>query len=461
MSSPHRTTEPTVPQVLTRSMGWSDLVAHLQAAGWSPLDPPIEPGPVEWQGPGATVWILRDLATRNLVLRHGRGALNLPGLATMRPDEIAGLAQSADALDRLAALQGAEGADPRVAAVCALALVADPEPAIAGQALALLERVGGETASTGLEKPAAALFLIPGWRREKLQMMRWWMRDRPADPTRVEGALARALTDPDWEIAVTAMLATGTLRLRGLVRPVARVRLPETKAEGVTHDEARMILALRDAVLIRLGGPAGKALPPGVDAVLDGDPDGLPPGLRDTAAALSQPLPVGTPPEPAPGVTLGPAGPALADGTLLTWVPPGIYRLGTPLAPRGTVPNPPHRLTLDRGFYIDSVPRPPVSLAAAQTEAGRLGGTLPTPDQWEMAARGADGRRYPWGMNAGKPTDLSPLGLGGLTQGPGEWLDPGPDAPPLIAGGAASPVPANRLPSLASISRSHRVIFVV
>ncbi|WP_374298307.1 SUMF1/EgtB/PvdO family nonheme iron enzyme [Paracoccus sp. (in: a-proteobacteria)] len=460
MPNPHHTPEPTIPQVLTRRMDWGDLVERLRAAGWSPLDPQADPGPVEWRSDGAALWILRDLATRNLVLRHGPGVFIPAGLPLMRPDEIAGLARSADPRDRLAALQGAEGAGPHAAALCALALAADPEQAIAEQALALLERLGSGP-PTGLRKPADALFLVPGWRREKLQTMRWWMRDRPADSAQVEGALARALADPDWEIAVTAMLAAGTLRLSGFVRPVARIRLPETKAEGVTHDEARMILALRDAVLIRLGGPAGKAIPPGTDAVLDGDLDGLPPSLRDTAAALSQPLPVGTPPEPVSGITIGPAGPALADGTLLTWVPPGTYRLGTSLVPRGTVSNPLHRLTLDRGFYIDSVPRTPVTFAAAQAEARRLGGSLPTPDQWEMATRGADGRRYPWGMNAGMPGDLSPLGLAGLTRGPGEWLDPGPDARPLIAGGAASPVPANRLPALASESRSHRVVFML
>ncbi|MCZ0962499.1 hypothetical protein [Paracoccus benzoatiresistens] len=455
MPSPHRTPEPTIPRVLTRALGWGDLVTRLLAAGWSPLDPPTEPGPVEWRMGAATLWILRDLATRNLVMRHGRDAIVPAGLAIMRPDEIIGLARSANALDRLAAAQAAEGSDPHVAAVCALAWIADPELAMVERALATLERLGGDPA------PAAALFAVPGWRREKLQVMRRWMRDRPADPTWVESALARALADPDWEIAVTAMLAAGTLRLTGLARAVAHIRLPQTRAEGVTQDEAHMILALRDAVLRGLGGPAGKALPLGVEAVLDGDPDGLPPSLRDTAAALGQPLPVGTPPEPAPGITFGPAGPALADCTLLTWVPPGTYRLGTVLAPRGTVPNPPHRLTLDRGFYIDSVPRPPVTFAAAQAEARRLGGSLPTPDQWEMATRGADGRRYPWGMNAGMPGDLSPLGLAGLTRGPGEWLDPGPDARPLIAGGAASPVPANRLPALASESRSHRVVFML
>ncbi len=456
----HAPPEATIPQVLTRRMDWDQMVARLRASGWSPLDPPIAPGPVAWRRDAATIWTLRDLATRNLLLRHRPDAVPPAGLTRMPAEEIIRLAHSADARDRLAGLQAAEGADPHLAVACAMLLVADVEPVITDGAAALLERLGGKlpTASDSL---AATLFTKPGWRREKLQMMRWWMREPPAEVTRVEGALAHALADPDWEIAVTAMLAAGVLRLTGLRRAAVRTRLPETRAEGVTHDEARMILALREAALIRLGGPAGKALPPGVAAVLDGDPDSLPPGLRDTAAALCQPLPVGTPPVPASGIVFGAAGPSLADGTLLTWVPPGTYRLGTPLAPRGTVPNPPRQVRLDRGFYIDSMPRPALPFAAAQAEARRFGSSLPTPDQWEMAARGADGRRYPWGMNAGTPTDLSPLGLAGLTHGPGEWLDPGPGAEPLVSGGAASPVPANRLPTLSSESRSVRWIFVV
>lgn len=408
-------------------------------------------------GGSGLVWLTRDLATGNLIAA-GR---DLPALPVPAPEEILALLHGADLRDCLAGLQLARARPDRALVPAALPFLAHPVPAVAEAAQDWLVACLGDAHFLDDVDLAAALFLLPDLRREKLQMMRWWMRDRPADPARVAGALARALTDPDWEIAVTAMLAAGSLRLTPLARAVARVRLPDSKADGVTHDEARLLLALRDAALVRLGGPQGKTLPAGVAEVLDGDPDRLPPGLCDMAAALGLPLPVGTPPEPAPGVSFGPLGPTLADGTLLTWVPPATYRLGTPLLPHGTLPNPPRQVTLGRGFYIDTRPRPPRPFADAEAEARACGLALATSEQWEMAARGADGRRFCWGMNARIGGDLSPLGLAGLSQGPGEWLDPGPDARPLVAGGAASPVPANRLSCDAAESRSFRLILMV
>jgi hypothetical protein len=442
----------------TRALGrlpFRSAEALLLAAGLHPAH--RDPEAAAFHGPGGLIWLLRDAATGNLLVT-GR---DLPPLPSPPAGEVAALLIATDPRDNLAGLQLARSLlDPALLAPAFL-LLAHPDPVVSAAARDWLSaRSASGTLLAGVDA-AAALFAVPGQRREKLQTMRWWMQDRPTDPSRIAGALDRALADPDWEIAVTAMLAAGTLRLTALRRAVAGARLPETKAEGVTHDEARLILALRDATLVRLGGPPGKAVPQGVEAVLDGDPDGLPPGLCDVAAALSQPLPVGTPPEPAAGVILGPAGPTRADGSLLTWVPPATYRLGTTLAPRGAVSNPPHRVALARGFYIDTEPRPPLPFAAARAEAQRLGASLPTPDQWEMAARGADGRRYVFGMNAGVPGDLSPLGLAGTTHGPGEWLDTGPDTPPLVAGGAPAAVAIRRSPVTDADSRSFRLILMV
>ncbi|MGL4397989.1 MAG: formylglycine-generating enzyme family protein [Hyphomicrobium sp.] len=275
-----------------------------------------------------------------------------------------------------------------------------------------------------------ALLTAVGARQNLLQALRH-LGSRPAALSLEIGPSLQGLQGyPDWEIQATAFLKAAQLGIAELAPAIAHITFPEDPTLGVSRHENRILLALRDAALAMLGQPRDKPLPDGLIEAIRGEQSDLPADVGAFVHSLVTPLPADIPPPvPARGVEITGQGPQTTDGSLLIWVPPMAYWLGHYAQLRGE-PNPARRVELSTGFYVEAEAREPASfsdaLAMAEAHANEIGHPvrLPTSDEWEMAARGPDGRRYPWGQNADPAlrVDLSPLGMADIISGPGEWL---------------------------------------
>lgn len=246
-----------------------------------------------WAGPHGNLRLIRDIAS-GLVVVVADPAAPLP--AMLRPitaSEIRNLLGSSVPAQRLAGLQAAALSGDAGLMLPLLRRVGDHDPTVAAEAAKALsrlsERLPGAQELADATIPGAVLFALPGWRREKLQALRWLgslgTATRAAEPT-----LVRALGDHDWEIRMTAMLAAGRLGTARLAARIAKLEMPEGVRAGLTPPESRLLLALRDACLLHLGAGRGRRLPDGVAAAVLGDSSGLPPQHRAFVCALTEPL---------------------------------------------------------------------------------------------------------------------------------------------------------------------------
>lgn len=446
-----------------------DLSCYLNDAGFRPAAEPADETNrdfAHWRWRGATATYCRDAASglETVIFLGWFDEALLAGIPRMSLAEAAALIASSDTREALAGLQAARIMARAELAAPVIGRLADPDAVLAehaAEAFAAIAPAALEATGIGV---GGALFAVPGWRREKLQILRRLGGEGGVPNDIVTDGLARALADEDWEIAVTAMLAAAKLGVAVPPSLLASMRLPQGRSDGVTPREHHLLLAVRAAALERLGDAANPRIPEAVRRALSGDLAALDAPDAAFLTALTIPLAADLPAPPdAYPIEPDGVGHVLPDGGRVCWVPPVRYWTGD-----AAVGPAPRETRLAQGFFIDAELRGNATLAGARAAAERLQRryrcpvTLPAPHQHEVAARGTDPRRFPWGMNGARSAwvDLSPFGVAGLLQGRGEWLDaPLAEGLAPTAGGSKAPACAQCRRVDPGATRGYRFVY--
>ncbi|HKP16108.1 MAG TPA: hypothetical protein VJT85_08585 [Gemmatimonadaceae bacterium] len=380
----------------------------------------------------------------------------------------------------------------------------ESEPA-ARAAVDRFARDGRERRAWPLSRTVA--FKDLGDARMRRQIVRWLGREYHEPTSAIVETLRSALGDHDWEVRASAMIVSARVRAKELRGVVRETILPSANQHGLSERDIRVLVAAR----IIAAESLASANPDDMDRAqvilrqLTDTPRhlvrsvlGMPVDQRDPAwlllhalsapNELAEPLPERLP----PGLTLHEGHAWLSGVVELCSVSPQAHLLG---GDHLHCEHPPKPLDLREhtpagGFFIarrplsaaaalqlglgpfatpssdaslagrlSDMPDPPLALtydealSLCEHISARTGAavTLPTADELECAARGTDGRRFPWGNGLEKVDARvrSPDGIERFHSPIAQWTESLDDRRvPLVLGGPLSPHCAGRAPSL-------------
>jgi hypothetical protein len=348
-------------------------------------------------------------------------------------------------------------------------------------------------------------FKDQGDARMRRQIIRWLGREyHDATPSIVD-TLRAALAYHDWEVRAGAIIVCARSRAQTLQGLVRTTTLPAAGEHGLSDRDIRVLVASRiiaseslasanpddmdrAQVILRQLSDAPRHLVRSVLglSVEQHDSAWLLLHALSTPNELAEPLPNSLP----PGLTLSDERAWLAGVVELCWVSPQMHLLGGG-QPQGHVVTTAEvrEYTPANGFFIarrpltaaaalqlglgpfpsssdrpngaQSAGGPDAPLALAHEDAvslcesisARIGATvtLPTADELECAARGTDGRRFPWGNGLDKVDGQarSAHGIERFAAPLAQWTASFDERRiPLVLGGPQSPQCAGRSPSL-------------
>jgi hypothetical protein len=347
-------------------------------------------------------------------------------------------------------------------------------------------------------------FKDQGDARMRRQIIRWLGREYHEPTPAIVDTLRAALADPDWEVRASAIIVSARIRAQALHGVVRATTLPAPNEHGLSDRDVRVLVASRiiaaeslasanpddmdrAQVILRQLSDAPRHLVRSVLGLSVEQHDGAWLLLHALATPneLAEPLPDPLP----PGLTLSDQRAWLSGVVELCWVSPQPHLLGGDHAQRPySVTNEVREHTPPSGFFIarrpltaaaalqlglgpfpsasdrpngatpTGAPDAPLALTHAdavslcESISARTGAavSLPTADELECAARGTDGRRFPWGNGLDKLDGQarSPHGIERFAAPLAQWTDTrDATGAPLVLGGPSSPHCAGRAPS--------------